>query len=99
MADSHTTHLIMAPKPVVTRYNHLVLYTGIAAVALVVCTYLLVMREQGQRVASAPPVHLVSLPTPLVTEMPKAPPEPQPQPPSPPAVSVPPPQQSSLPPP
>ena len=102
MADSHTTHLITAPRPVVTRYNRLVLYTGIAAVALVVCTYLLVMREQGRRVAPTPPVHLTSLPTPLVTEMPKAPPEPPPQPqlqpPSPPAVFVPP-QQSSLPPP
>ena len=70
MAEPHTTHLITAPKPVVTRYNRLVLYTGIAAVALVVCTYLLVMREQGRRVASTPPMHLTSLPTPLVTEWP-----------------------------
>jgi type IV secretory pathway VirB10-like protein len=101
MADPHPTHLITAPKPVVTRYNRLVLYAGLAAVGLVVCTYLLVMREHGRRVASAPPMHLVSLPAPLVTDIPKAkpepPPEPQPQPPSQPAVSVPPVQQSSLP--
>jgi type IV secretion system protein TrbI len=101
MADPHTTHLITTPKPVVTRYNRLVLYAGLAAVALVVCTYLLVMREHGRRVASAPPMHLVSLPTPLVTDIPKAKPEPPPEPPLPPpsqpAVSVPPVQQSSLP--
>src|SRR5262245_18930802 len=101
MADPHTTHLITTPKPLVTRYNRLVLYAGLAAVALVVCTYLLVMREHGRRVASAPPRPLVSLPTPLVTDLPKAkpepPPAPQPQPPPQPVVYAPPPQQSPLP--
>src|SRR5262249_27547683 len=101
MADPHTTQLITAPKPIVTRYNRLVMYAGLAAVALVVCTYLLVRREHGRRAASAPPMHLVSPPTPLVTDLPKVkpepPPEPQPQPPPQPAVSVPPVQQSSLP--
>src|SRR5262245_32274971 len=84
MADPHTTRLITAPTPVVTRYNRLVLYAACGAAALFVCTYVLVVREHGRRTETARPVRLVSSPQPLVTETPKVksepPPPPEPQP-------------------
>ena len=95
MATQPTTHLLTTPKPVVTRYNRLVLYAAFGAVALLVCTYVLVVRDHGRRTETARPVRLISSPQPLVTETPKAKPEPPPQLEPQPVVSTPPPQHDS----
>src|SRR5262249_4744442 len=97
MATQPTTQLLTTPTPVVTRYNRLVLYAACGAVALFVCTYVLVVREHGRRTEAARPVRLISSPQPLVTETPKAKPDlpPQPEPPVQPVVSMPPPQHES----
>ncbi len=90
MAEQPTTRLLTTPKPPVTRYNRLVLYGVGTALALFVCTYLLVVRDRGSTATSTRPVRLVSSPQPLVPEPPKKP-EPAPPPPPPePAVYIPP---------
>src|SRR5713101_5040243 len=95
MATPPTTQLLTTPKPPVTRYNRLVLYAAFGAVALLVCTYVLVVRDHGRRTETARPVRLISSPQPLVTETPKAKPEPPPQLEPQPVVSTPPPQHDS----
>ena len=95
MATHPSTQLLMTPQPVVTRYNRLALYAACGAVALFVCTYLLVVRDQGRHTTTTRPVPLVSSPQPLVTETPTVKPEPPPRPEPQPVVYTPPPQHES----
>ena len=97
MAEQPTTRLLTTPKPPVTRYNRLVLYAACGAVALLVCTYVLVVHDHGRSAAAARPLRLINSAQPLVTETPKAKPEPppQPEPPAQPVVSTPAPQHES----
>ena len=90
MATHPSTQLLTTPQPVVTRYNRLVLYAACGAVALFVCTYLLVVRDQGRHTTTTRPVPLVSSPQPLVTETPTVKPEPPPRPEPQPVVYTPP---------